>query len=129
MEYSCSICLEKDEEELLTFKCNHTFHVKCVIRWANIKNTCPECRTKIEFNYESILKMCKIVSEIESPRSADIDIHIYQRRIQELRRQAIFDNFYILNRIENERFTQLRSSQMDTNEQGDIIESVRLLYI
>jgi SHS2 domain-containing protein len=73
--------------------------------------------------------MCKIVSEIESPRSADIDIHIYQRRIQELRRQAIFDNFYILNRIENERFTQLRSSQMDTNEQGDIIESVRLLYI
>ena len=42
----CSICLEtieeKDRYELL--KCPHVYHKKCILKWLEKSNTCPECR-------------------------------------------------------------------------------------
>ena len=52
----CSICLEtieeKDRYELL--KCPHFYHKKCILKWLEKSNTCPECRQIIP-NIFSIL--------------------------------------------------------------------------
>ena len=41
----CSICLNKINK--ITFfktNCNHNFHLKCIVKWRQINNTCPICR-------------------------------------------------------------------------------------
>ena len=46
---TCSICLdeiyENDRYELL--KCPHVYHKKCILKWLEKSNTCPECRQLI----------------------------------------------------------------------------------
>ena len=46
----CNICLEvvcnKTNEHITS--CNHIFHKGCFIKWMQIKNTCPSCRTPIK---------------------------------------------------------------------------------
>jgi hypothetical protein len=44
----CSICIglmtEKDEDFILTLKCNHSYHTKCIAQWIIDQGTCPLCR-------------------------------------------------------------------------------------
>lgn len=41
----CSVCLEPLEEDTLTLKCSHQFHLGCMIQIE--QNNCPLCRRKI----------------------------------------------------------------------------------
>jgi hypothetical protein len=42
----CTICLEAciAYPELVTTKCGHTFHRKCLKDWLNKNNVCPNCK-------------------------------------------------------------------------------------
>ncbi len=40
----CPICLDKNDKEWVTTKCNHRFHRDCLNEWMKISNTCPICR-------------------------------------------------------------------------------------
>lgn len=53
----CSICLSDIEEEEMvpTIPCGHKFHIHCLTKWKEEKNTCPYCRSDLSSNY---LKLC-----------------------------------------------------------------------
>ena len=40
----CSICFEDIDRRCLTDWCRHQFCLKCLMRWAEAHNYCPECR-------------------------------------------------------------------------------------
>lgn len=48
---SCSICIEDfvdDHENLIKIKsCGHVYHKKCILKWLNVGDTCPNCQIKI----------------------------------------------------------------------------------
>ncbi|PKA56203.1 E3 ubiquitin ligase BIG BROTHER [Apostasia shenzhenica] len=46
-EHGCAICLElyNDGDNLGMLKCNHVYHVACIIKWLELKNACPICKT------------------------------------------------------------------------------------
>ena len=48
----CSICYNCDENNECKYvqlnKCKHTFHIKCIKEWFEIKNNCPLCRETYE---------------------------------------------------------------------------------
>ncbi|XP_063291230.1 RING finger protein 122-like [Pelobates fuscus] len=41
----CAVCLEefKVKEELGVCQCNHAFHTKCLMKWLEVRNSCPMC--------------------------------------------------------------------------------------
>ena len=39
---TCTFCLERLDDSVVTILCNHTFHVQCLSHW--IDSTCPICR-------------------------------------------------------------------------------------
>lgn len=48
-EEDCTICLQtKKEGDIRMIKCTHSYHYKCINKWLNIKQTCPNCRTCIK---------------------------------------------------------------------------------
>ena len=50
----CPICLDTMDNNLITTKCNHTFHKECFDLWFNYKNTCPLCRIPYYNKYKCI---------------------------------------------------------------------------
>ena len=43
----CIICfINYKNNNMITTKCNHSFHKKCLLKWLKIDNICPVCRTK-----------------------------------------------------------------------------------
>ena len=49
----CAICLEHmSDNDVCTTKCNHKYHLHCLLRWFDSQNnknrTCPFCRTNIQ---------------------------------------------------------------------------------
>jgi hypothetical protein len=42
----CCICLDKFDEngKSIVLKCNHRFHINCIINWFEKELTCPLCR-------------------------------------------------------------------------------------
>ena len=46
----CSICL--DNGDLITLKCKHNFHEKCIVKWMENNYNCPLCR----MNYSNYLE-------------------------------------------------------------------------
>ncbi len=66
----CCICHDDDEssDKLITTKCRHTFHSKCILRWlrGEIKYTCPYCRTEL---YGFIFKFSCYDSDYDSDDS------------------------------------------------------------
>ncbi|KAG1327697.1 E3 ubiquitin-protein ligase CIP8-like [Cocos nucifera] len=48
-EEECVICLmEFDAEaEVSRMPCSHTFHCRCIIRWLEMSNVCPICRSQM----------------------------------------------------------------------------------
>lgn len=49
----CPICYECMHTRITKLKCGHTFHKKCIDRWAEEHCTCPYCRQR--FRYELTL--------------------------------------------------------------------------
>lgn len=54
----CAICwesLERDKEDsnLKTLACAHVYHDVCIETWAQVKKTCPVCRTR--FGEETVI--------------------------------------------------------------------------
>ena len=49
---TCGICLETlgANQCNITTKCEHSYHNKCLTHWLINKNTCPLCRSNINFN-------------------------------------------------------------------------------
>jgi hypothetical protein len=45
----CAICYNNiiDQELVTQFGCKHQFHVSCVSRWLQTKNSCPQCRSVV----------------------------------------------------------------------------------
>ncbi|XP_023006824.1 RING-H2 finger protein ATL16-like [Cucurbita maxima] len=49
-EGDCSVCCEalRGEEEVSRIPCGHVYHKCCILKWLQISNSCPLCRTKLE---------------------------------------------------------------------------------
>lgn len=47
MNITCSICLDECSSDYIDTECKHRFHVECISKWYDIKNSCPYCRSKI----------------------------------------------------------------------------------
>lgn len=43
-EDECLICYDEMNNDIISTKCNHKFHGKCISEWLTYKNTCPKCR-------------------------------------------------------------------------------------
>ncbi|KAM4636406.1 RING finger protein 122-like isoform 2-T2 [Discoglossus pictus] len=45
----CAVCLEefKVKEELGLCPCTHAFHAKCLMKWLEVRNSCPMCNKTI----------------------------------------------------------------------------------
>ncbi|XP_068114971.1 RING finger protein 122-like [Hyperolius riggenbachi] len=45
----CAVCLEefKVKEELGLCPCTHAFHTKCLVKWLEVRNSCPMCNKTI----------------------------------------------------------------------------------
>ena len=56
---SCVICLDANKIDLITTKCGHKFHRKCITEWCKYNQTCPLCRSSISYNVQH-KSNCKI---------------------------------------------------------------------
>lgn len=45
LEYNCSICLNKENKEIMILPCNHNFHSDCLRQWLKNNKKCPICRS------------------------------------------------------------------------------------
>jgi hypothetical protein len=45
LEDNCSICLNKENKEIMILPCNHNFHSDCLRQWLKNNNKCPICRS------------------------------------------------------------------------------------
>ena len=48
LEDNCSICLNKENKEIMILNCNHNFHSECLIRWLMKNKKCPICRKEVQ---------------------------------------------------------------------------------
>ena len=47
----CIICYDKISNiNTTTTLCNHTYHLKCLLKWCKEHNTCPICRDNLHDN-------------------------------------------------------------------------------
>lgn len=45
MAIECNICVESIEtEQIVTTKCGHLYHEKCILEWLKQSGSCPTCR-------------------------------------------------------------------------------------
>lgn len=53
---TCSICFDtmNEKNDLLTLKCNHSFHVRCITDWLIGENNCPICRKEHKERIDTI---------------------------------------------------------------------------
>ena len=51
-EQTCNVCLENFTEGQISnqLDCGHNFHEKCIVKWLQMRNTCPVCRHELESN-------------------------------------------------------------------------------
>lgn len=50
---SCSICLfnYEDGEKYMFLPCLHRFHHECIGEWLKRKNTCPNCKDRVDKHF------------------------------------------------------------------------------
>ncbi|KAL5727309.1 RING-type E3 ubiquitin transferase [Ranunculus cassubicifolius] len=55
-EEDCPICLEEYDEEnpRITTKCDHHFHLACILEWMERSDTCPVCDQETVFNNDNL---------------------------------------------------------------------------
>lgn len=48
----CSICLQKynNGDQIFITKCQHKYHIQCLLSWYKNNNNCPICRKQICIN-------------------------------------------------------------------------------
>ncbi|CAG9318109.1 unnamed protein product [Blepharisma stoltei] len=46
---TCSICLNPIEFQGKVDACQHTYCYDCILRWSEVENTCPVCKTRFSF--------------------------------------------------------------------------------
>jgi hypothetical protein len=56
---TCSVCISLIRNEASLDNCSHTFCRKCIMKWSETENTCPQCRTA--FTCVSTKKTTRIV--------------------------------------------------------------------
>ncbi|XP_001641363.2 RING finger protein 24 [Nematostella vectensis] len=46
----CTICLEDfiNKEEVNMCKCGHAYHNKCIMKWLEVRNSCPICQRGLQ---------------------------------------------------------------------------------
>ncbi|XP_031556063.1 RING finger protein 24-like [Actinia tenebrosa] len=51
----CTICLDdfKSREEINMCRCGHAYHHKCIMKWLEIRETCPICQHNVQTNTRS----------------------------------------------------------------------------
>ena len=54
---TCSICLDKIDDDFFITSCHHMYHNKCIEKWLQKANTCPDCR-KILTLYKKLACGC-----------------------------------------------------------------------
>ena len=50
LEDVCSICLNKENKEIMILICNHNFHSECLQKWLVRNKKCPICRKEVLIN-------------------------------------------------------------------------------
>ncbi|MES2663219.1 MAG: RING finger protein [Pseudomonadota bacterium] len=89
----CPICLNKLETaKLITTRCKHNFHNKCLAQWLSMRATCPICRHVLE------------IQEF-SPKHAGYLFLNYLRLQNFLRSHEYFIKFKLL--VQNVNFPEL----------------------
>ncbi|XP_075672374.1 uncharacterized protein LOC142641781 [Castanea sativa] len=48
--FTCSVCLEEPQagDKLIRMNCSHIYHQSCLLPWLQKRNTCPNCRCKLD---------------------------------------------------------------------------------
>lgn len=46
--FSCSICLDDEENGVITLLCGHRFHQTCIEEWFGHEESCPLCRDEFD---------------------------------------------------------------------------------
>uniref|UniRef100_A0A9J8B5Z3 RING-type domain-containing protein n=1 Tax=Cyprinus carpio carpio TaxID=630221 RepID=A0A9J8B5Z3_CYPCA len=46
---TCAVCLEdfRTEDELGVLQCRHAFHERCLVKWLEVRCSCPMCNNPI----------------------------------------------------------------------------------
>uniref|UniRef100_UPI00358E9829 RING finger protein 24-like isoform X2 n=1 Tax=Myxine glutinosa TaxID=7769 RepID=UPI00358E9829 len=54
LQETCAVCLEdfKEKDELAVCPCKHAFHRKCLVKWLEIRNSCPMCNKAVAQHVE-----------------------------------------------------------------------------
>jgi hypothetical protein len=75
MDSECPICLNNiNNTELCKTNCNHNFCLDCLQEWFKKKQTCPNCRKRIEtFTYQNITNRLFYINNLE-----DLNLNINQ---------------------------------------------------
>lgn len=48
-DWSCSICIDNEDDDIVRLNCGHKFHRDCITPWLIENQTCPICRRCITF--------------------------------------------------------------------------------
>lgn len=79
LDYECSVCLEKIEEDEYITKCNHYFHKECIYHWSKINDSCPLCRKKLKkFSNKEIDEITKILYLKKIEKRKKIEFESYE---------------------------------------------------
>ena len=71
MEITCGICLNDLYQDMTThLSCSHQFCSKCIGKWLEYKNTCPNCRANIK--HKNINLFIKDDDEIDTKKTINI---------------------------------------------------------
>ena len=104
----CSICLEEIKtNDCCTTKCNHTFHLSCLLKSTSKSNFCPNCRFLIK---ESIIEDDDIEDEIIEDDDIENEYH--------------YNNYYYINHnYDGDDQLILTSIYEDINYLKDLIDN------
>jgi len=117
--YQCVICLEniacyqtiqkrivypKHESNVYITKCNHVYHNKCIKKWFEKNDTCPQCRTTTRHHTSNNIVLVINWNEFQSNDSDHSDLeheheHEHEPEIEVnniIYKYNYFDNAYLV---------------------------------
>jgi hypothetical protein len=94
----CPICHDiiTKETGITTLSCSHSFHIRCIMQWISIKNTCPCCRGILN-EHE---KIDDLIIDLDTTSSATIDSFIIRLNATTQRNAEVNSEIYeIINQL------------------------------